>query len=125
MLHAEDIWTALEEKLDEPTQKFQLQMKSLYMTRVNDIAYCERELKNAAAKAEKDCVKEIKEFQSYRKKERRVIEGKDIQERGDEDEYGLMLLARLEKLENRLMEVEMSLQQKLNEGYTIFEERMK
>jgi hypothetical protein len=100
-------------------------MKALYMTRVNDIAYCERELMNAAAKAEKDCVKEIKEFQSFRKKERRIIEGKDIQERGDEDEYGLMLLARLDKLENRLMEVEMSLQQKLNEGYTIFEDRLK
>lgn len=48
VLKAEDIWSALEEKLEEPTTKFQSQMKTLYNQRVNDIAYCERELKKAA-----------------------------------------------------------------------------
>ena len=37
------------------------------------------------------------------------MEEKNIQDRGDEDEYGRMLLNRLDKLENRLMEIEMSL----------------
>lgn len=124
VLKADDIWGTLEEKLEEPTQKFQGQMKMLYSQRVNDIAYCERELKKAAARAEKDCIQEIKKYQSYRKKMRREIESKVENERGDEEEYGQTLLDELEKLESRLMHIEMSLQQKLNEGTDVFNDRV-
>lgn len=88
ILKADEIWNTLEEKLEEPTQKFQQQMKVLYHQRVNDMAFCERELKKAAAKTEKDCIQLIKTFLSYRKKMRREIESKDENERGDEEEYG-------------------------------------
>ena len=76
-------------------------MKQLYRDRVNDIEFCERELKKAAAKAEKDCILEIKTFQSYRKKMRRKIEAKNEGER-DEEEYGQTLKRELEGLEDQL-----------------------
>ena len=70
-------------------------MKKLYKDRVNDIAYCERELKKAAVRAEKECILKIKAFQSYRKKMRRAIESQDNDERGDEEEYGNDLIVEL------------------------------
>ena len=99
-------------------------MKRLYKQRVNDIAYCERELKRAAMNAEKECIQKIKEFQSYRKKMRRAMEAQDGDERGDEEEYGNALKAELEKLENSLMHTEMSLQQVLNSGTETFKDKL-
>ena len=109
ILEADDIWSALEERLEEPTGKFQSQMKSLYHQRVNDIHFCERELKKATLKAEKECIEQIKAFQSYRKKMRRQLDALG-DERGDEEEYGVTLKEELDKLEAGVMHTEMSLQ---------------
>ena len=119
VLKAYDAWNTLEDALEEPTQKFQQQMKILYNQRCNDIEFCERELKKAEAKAEKECVLEIRKFISYRKKMRLWIESKTEEDRGEE-EYGQTLKDECDQLENRLMHIEMSLRQKLNEGTDIF-----
>ena len=108
LLKAHELWADLQEAQDEPTQKYQKFMKDCYKERKSIIDYCTRELKKAAALAEKTSIQLIRDYQKYRKRMRNDMEAKG-EERGDEDEYGEELKAELTKLQGRLMDVEMGL----------------
>ena len=106
-----EIFQTFESNIDDPTQKYQSEMKNLNRQKKNTVLYCEQVLRDAEREAEKESIKLIEAFKSKRKHRFREIQ--NIGDNADYDTYEDELMLDINKLEDDLMGVEMKLQDTL------------
>ena len=120
-----DFWSKLiDEQLMDIVAAFQKFVKDKYFVKKDTIEFCLRELKKAEREAEKRAVMEIVKFQKIKKRMKLAIEMKGDDLDGDEDAYQEKLMNELGAMENRLMDIEMSLQNVLIEATKEFAKKI-
>lgn len=112
-----------ESTIDDPTGKYQTEMKAHNKEKKRIYIYCEQILKEAEREAEQESIKLIQKFENLRKHKFREIQKQD--DEADLDVYENDLMREIEILEDNLTGVEMKLQDTLSKSTQDFCERVK
>ena len=119
-----DCWGQFEQMVDELTQKYQQEVKTLTKEKKRNIIFCDKTLKDSELAAEKKCIKLIQGFESLKKHKIKTLETSENKMLEIDDCQDDLKKAVIE-VEDGLLEVEMLLQDALNESSNIFFDKIK
>lgn len=105
------LWQGMEVDVSEKTEGYQKSIKDIHRVKMNTITFCLQELQKEETLSEKKSVALISKFQSYKKHKMRELD--DVDEKDNKmqilKKYEDELLGKVDELEDKLMEYEMSL----------------
>lgn len=119
-------WQNLEVEVTEKTEIYQKSVKDIHRTKKNCIEFCMKELKAEELGSEKKSIELIGKFQSYKKHIMRELE--DVDDKDDKmqilKKYEDDINNKVNELESKLMEFEMTLQDALNRATETLKEKV-
>ena len=117
-------WQQFEEACNDLTQKYQSEMKMQHREKQHVIKYCSKVMRDEELLGEKKSIDLIREFQRLKKHKLRYLEDQEDKAM-IQDDIEQELITAVEGLEDNLMEIEMLLQMALQEGVSVFQEKIK
>ena len=112
----EEIFQNFDANVQEKTEEFQSQMKTLHNEKNNMVIYCQRVLSEAEVKAEEDSITSMQAYESYMKHKMRKVKEERKKDLCDFDNHEDEFMGRIDLLEDELMTVEMKLQDVLGQA---------
>jgi hypothetical protein len=98
--------------IEDATQKFQHEMKTLNKEKLNTIVYCEQILRQAEKEAEAECIGRLDLFAKLRKHKFRFLHQQPAQ--FNFGSFKKEVIVEIDRLEDDLMSVEIKLQESLS-----------
>jgi hypothetical protein len=114
----------LEPLKDEVINKFQDSVKKIHKEKQRNIYWCTKLLRDSELEAEKKSIKLIQEFVSFKKHKLKELDAEEEKSHILDDYYDL-LISEITNLEEKLMEIEMLLQDALQVANGQFKDKLK